>query len=48
VRVEAGKLVDAAEVEALLAARGEHLDRLMAAARRIRDSGCWRPVALEW
>jgi FO synthase len=38
-RVEAGKLVDAAETQALLSARGEHLDRLMAVARRTRDAG---------
>jgi FO synthase len=38
-RVEAGKSVDAAETEALLGARGEHRDRLMAVARRIRDAG---------
>jgi FO synthase len=38
-RVEAGKLVDAAEIQALLSARGEHLDRLMAVARRTRDAG---------
>jgi FO synthase len=39
VRIEAGKLVDAAETQALLSARGEHLDRLMAVARRTRDAG---------
>jgi FO synthase len=38
-RVEAGKPVDAAETQALLCARGEHLDRLMAVARRTRDAG---------
>ncbi len=38
-RVEAGKSVDAGEVEALLAARGDLLDRLMAVARRTRDAG---------
>jgi len=38
-RVEAGKTVDAAEAQALLAARGEHLDRLMVVARRVRDAG---------
>lgn len=39
VRIEAGKPVDAAEIQALLSARGEHLDRLMAVARRTRDAG---------
>jgi len=38
-RVEAGKPVDAAETQALLSARGEHLNRLMAVARRTRDAG---------
>jgi FO synthase len=38
-RVEAGKSVDAGEVEALLSARGELLDRLMVVARRVRDAG---------
>jgi FO synthase len=38
-RAEAGKSVDAAEVQALLCARGEHLERLMAVARRVRDAG---------
>jgi FO synthase len=38
-RVEAGKLVDAAETQALLSARGEHLHRPMAVARRTRDAG---------
>jgi len=38
-RAEAGKTLDAAEIEALLAARGEPLERLMAVARRVRDAG---------
>ncbi|MGY0390644.1 bifunctional FO biosynthesis protein CofGH [Nocardioides sp. WG-D5] len=38
-RVEAGKPIDADEAVALLAARDEHLHRLMAVARRIRDAG---------
>ena len=38
-RVEAGKSVDAGEIEALLAARGDALNRLMAVARRVRDAG---------
>jgi len=38
-RVEAGRTVDVDETRSLLAARGEHLDRLMAVARRVRDAG---------
>ncbi|MFL6089874.1 MAG: bifunctional FO biosynthesis protein CofGH [Aeromicrobium sp.] len=38
-RVVAGKSVDAGEATALLAARGEDLDRLCAAAARVRDLG---------
>ncbi|HWV26537.1 MAG TPA: 7,8-didemethyl-8-hydroxy-5-deazariboflavin synthase CofG, partial [Aeromicrobium sp.] len=38
-RAEAGKSLDAGEVEALLAARGDDLDRLMLVARRVRDAG---------
>ncbi|MCL3819861.1 bifunctional FO biosynthesis protein CofGH [Aeromicrobium wangtongii] len=38
-RAEAGKSLDATETQALLCARGEHLDRLMAVARRVRDAG---------
>ncbi len=38
-RVEAGRTIDAAEAQALLAATGEQLDRLMAVARRVRDAG---------
>ncbi len=38
-RAEAGKAIDLAETTALLAARGDHLDRLMTVARRIRDAG---------
>ena len=38
-RAESAKSIDAAEATALLAARGEHLDRLMTVARRVRDSG---------
>jgi FO synthase len=38
-RVEAGKSVDVDEVAALLAARGEDLDRLCDVAARIRDLG---------
>lgn len=38
-RVEAAKPVDSAETQALLAASGDHLDRLMAVARRVRDAG---------
>ncbi|WP_229052369.1 bifunctional FO biosynthesis protein CofGH [Aeromicrobium sp. Leaf350] len=39
VRAEAGKTLDLPEVTALLAASGEHLDRLMAVAARVRDAG---------
>ncbi len=39
VRAEAGKAVDPREATALLAARGEHLERLMAVAARVRDAG---------
>lgn len=38
-RAEAGKAIDAREATALLAARGEHLERLMAVAARVRDAG---------
>lgn len=38
-RVENAKTVDAAETQALLCARGEQLDRLMAVAARVRDAG---------
>lgn len=38
-RAEAARTLDAAEVEALLAARGEQLRRLSAVARRVRDAG---------
>ncbi len=38
-RAESAKSIDVAEASALLAARGEHLDRLMAVARRVRDAG---------
>ncbi|WP_269304190.1 bifunctional FO biosynthesis protein CofGH [Aeromicrobium sp. HA] len=39
VRAEAGKTLDIGEVTALLAANGEHLDRLIAVAGRVRDAG---------
>lgn len=38
-RAEAGKAIDPREATALLAARGEHLERLMAVAARVRDAG---------
>ena len=38
-RAEAGKPVDVSEVAALLAARGDELQRLTAVARRVRDAG---------
>jgi FO synthase len=38
-RAESGKSVDLAETVALLSARGEHLERLMAVAQRVRDAG---------
>lgn len=38
-RAEAGKSIDRREAEALLAARGDALERLMAAASRVRDAG---------
>jgi FO synthase len=38
-RAEAGKSIDASEAQALLAATGEHLERLMVIARRLRDAG---------
>ncbi|TCI97838.1 bifunctional FO biosynthesis protein CofGH [Aeromicrobium sp. IC_218] len=38
-RAEAGKAIDMREATALLAARGEHLERLMAVAARVRDAG---------
>ena len=38
-RAEGAKSIDVAEATALLAARGEELDRLMAVARRVRDAG---------
>ncbi|MCW2801364.1 MAG: Radical domain protein [Aeromicrobium sp.] len=38
-RVESAKNIDLAEATALLAARGDELDRLMTAARRVRDAG---------
>ncbi|MEO6470568.1 MAG: 7,8-didemethyl-8-hydroxy-5-deazariboflavin synthase CofG, partial [Aeromicrobium sp.] len=38
-RAESGKSIDVAEASALLAARGEELDRLMGVARRVRDAG---------
>lgn len=38
-RAEAGKAIDAREATALLAARGQHLERLMAVAARVRDAG---------
>lgn len=38
-RAEAAKSLDAAETRALLCARGDHLERLMAVAARIRDAG---------
>ncbi|GAA3245200.1 bifunctional FO biosynthesis protein CofGH [Pseudonocardia petroleophila] len=38
-RVRDGAQLDAAEAAVLLAARGEHLDELLAAASRIRDAG---------
>ncbi len=38
-RAEAGKSLDVAEATSLLAARGDHLERLMAVAARVRDAG---------
>ena len=38
-RVERGASLDVAEATALLAARGEELDRLCAVAARVRDAG---------
>jgi FO synthase len=38
-RAEDGKTLDAVELEVLLAARGDDLDRLMRTAARIRDAG---------
>ncbi|MFZ0139785.1 MAG: 7,8-didemethyl-8-hydroxy-5-deazariboflavin synthase CofG, partial [Aeromicrobium sp.] len=38
-RADNGKSIDVAEAAALLAARGEDLDRLMGVARRVRDAG---------
>lgn len=38
-RAENAKSIDVAEATALLSARGEQLDRLMAVARRVRDAG---------
>ncbi|MBW0114499.1 bifunctional FO biosynthesis protein CofGH [Pseudonocardia abyssalis] len=38
-RVRDGALLDVTEAAVLLAARGEHLDELLAAASRIRDAG---------
>jgi FO synthase len=38
-RAERGASIDVAEATALLGARREHLDRLMAVARRVRDAG---------
>lgn len=38
-RAELGAALDVAEAAALLAARGEHLDRLCAVAARVRDAG---------
>lgn len=50
-RAEAGKAIDPREATALLAARGEHLERLMAVAARVRDAGlaaAGRPDALTY
>src|SRR4051794_38973151 len=38
-RADAGKAIDAAEAEVLLAARGEDLQALCAVASRVRDAG---------
>ena len=38
-RAERGAALDVAEAAVLLAARGEELDRLCAAAARVRDAG---------
>ncbi|MCW2794477.1 MAG: mqnE, partial [Nocardioides sp.] len=38
-RAERGAALDVAEAEVLLAATGEDLDRLCAAAARVRDAG---------
>jgi FO synthase len=43
-RVEDGKVVSLEEATALLAARGDDLDRLLAAACRVRDAGVGRVV----
>ncbi|TXL60959.1 bifunctional FO biosynthesis protein CofGH [Aeromicrobium terrae] len=50
-RAEHGRSIDVAEATALLAARGEQLDRLMAVARRVRDAGladAGRPVVVTY
>ena len=39
VRAQAGRSLDVSEVTVLLAARGEHLERLMEVAARVRDAG---------
>jgi FO synthase len=43
-RAEAGKALTPAEVEALLAARGDDLERLLVAAGRLRDLGHGRTI----
>src|SRR5437867_3654305 len=44
-RAEDGKTISLEEAEALLAARGEYLERLTRAARAIRDAGVGRIVS---
>jgi FO synthase len=41
-RAETGVTIDATEAETLLHARGDHLDRLLVAAGRVRDAGLER------
>jgi FO synthase len=43
-RVEDGKVISIQEASALLACRGENLERLLASARRVRDAGVGRTV----
>ena len=43
-RVEEGKVVSIQEAAALLACRGDDLERLFATARRVRDAGVGRTV----
>ena len=47
-RAERGAALDVAEATALLAATGDDLDRLCAAAARVRDAGLGRPDGRAW